>query len=122
MPIDLSGEELQRLRAAGDRRPFVLAQLLQFAPGGREQYLAYSREVQRVLRERGATIVYAGECADPLGAPGTRAWDAIVLVRYPSRTAYAEMLSDPSFQALAEMRRKSLRDAVFLVMDDWPGR
>jgi uncharacterized protein (DUF1330 family) len=122
MAIDLAPEDLQRLRAADDGRPFVLAQLLQFAPGGRDQYLAYSREAQRVLRGLGATVVYAGECKDRVGGSGASAWDVILLVRYPSRTAFVEMMSSPGFQELAELRRKSLRDAAFLVMDDWPGR
>jgi len=122
MPIDLGPEDLQRLRAADDGRPFVLAQLLKFAPGGRDRYLAYSREAQRILRGSGAAIVYAGECEDPLGAPESHVWDVIVLVRYPSRAAYVDLLDNPAFQEAAEMRRKSLRDAAFLVMDDWPGR
>ena len=122
MAVDLGEEDLQRLRAADDGRPFVLAQLLKFAPGGRDQYLAYSREAQRMLRGLGAALVYAGECEDSLGAPEQEAWDAIVLVRYPNRTACVEMLTSPSFQELAELRRKSLREAVFLAMDDWPGR
>jgi uncharacterized protein (DUF1330 family) len=122
MPIDLGPEDLQRLRAADDGRPFVIAQLLKFAPGGRDQYLAYSREAQRILRGSGAAVVYAGECEDALGTPAGHAWDVILLVRYPSRAAYVDMLSNPAFQEIAGQRRKSLRDAVFLAMDDWPGR
>jgi uncharacterized protein (DUF1330 family) len=122
MPIDLTPEQLQRLRDADDGRPFVLAQLLKFAPGGRDEYIAYSRDAQRILRGSGATVVYAGECPDALGTPESHAWDVIVLVRYPSRAAYVEMLSNPDFQEVAERRRKSLRDAVFLVMDDWAAR
>ena len=122
MPIDLGEEELRRLHETDDGRPFVLAQLLKFAPGGRDQYLAYSRQAQGILRASGAVIVYAGECEDRLGTAEGEAWDAIVLVRYPSRAAYVEMLSNPSFQEVAELRRKSLRHAMFLLMDDWPGR
>jgi uncharacterized protein (DUF1330 family) len=122
VPVELTAADLERLRAGDDGRPIVIAQLLRFAAGGRDQYLAYSREAQRVLRGLGAQIVYAGECIEPLGVSASQAWDVIVLVRYPSRTAYVEMLADPAFQQIAELRRKALRDAIFLLMDDWPGR
>jgi uncharacterized protein (DUF1330 family) len=122
MPVDLTPEQLQRLRDSNDERPFVLAQLLKFAPGGRDQYIAYSREAQTLLRNSGATVVYAGQCHDPLGTPENEAWDVLLLVRYPSRAAYVEMVSSSAFQEVAARRRKSLRDAVFLVMDDWAAR
>jgi uncharacterized protein (DUF1330 family) len=70
----------------------------------------------------GAQIVYAGECIEPLAAAKDQTWDAIVLIRYPSRAAYVEMLEDDAFRRAAELRRKSLRDAAFFIMDDWPGR
>jgi uncharacterized protein (DUF1330 family) len=122
MPSDLSPEQLQRLRDSDDGRPFVLAQLLKFAPGGRDQYITYSREAQSILRNSGASVVYAGECQDLLGTPETLAWDVILLIRYPSRAAYVDMVSSPAFREIAERRRKSLRDAVFLLMDDWAAR
>ena len=122
MPIEPTLEDLRRLAESDDKGPFVLAQLLRFVEGGRDAYLSYSREATPILRIRGAQIVYAGECIEPLAASEGQKWDALVLIRYPSRTAYVEMLADAEFRRVAEMRRKSLRDAAFFVMDDWPGR
>jgi len=45
-----------------------------------------------------------------------------MVIRYPSRSAYVQMLGDPGFRAVADLRRAALREAVFLPMDDWPGR
>jgi uncharacterized protein (DUF1330 family) len=122
MPIDLGSADLSRLRESDDGRPFVLAQFLRYGLGGREQYLAYSRAAQALMRGLGASIVSAGECHDRLGTREERSWDVILLVRYPSRSAYVEMISSPAFQELAELRRKALRDADFVLVDDWPGR
>jgi uncharacterized protein (DUF1330 family) len=122
MPIEPTAEDLRRLAGSDDKGPFVLAQLLRFVEGGRETYISYSREAQGILRDRGVQIVYAGECIEPLAASKDQTWDAIVLIRYPSRAAYVEMLADDAFLRIAEIRRKSLRDAAFFIMDDWPGR
>jgi hypothetical protein len=122
MPIEPTAEDLRRLAASDDKGPFVLAQLLSFVEGGRDAYISYSREVQGILRGRGVQIVYGGECIEPLAVSSDESWDAIVLLRYPSRAAYLEMLEDDAFRRVSELRRKSLRDAAFFVMDDWPGR
>lgn len=122
MAIDASSADLDRFLAADTGRPFVLVQLLRFAGGGRDVYLRYSAAAQPILRAMGAQVLYAGECTAPLLAPPDGAWDAVVLVRYPDRAAYARLQSDPAYQAIAQLRRSALRDAMLLPMDDWPGR
>jgi uncharacterized protein (DUF1330 family) len=122
MPIDPSPSDLRRFRDGDDGRPFVMVQLLRFAEGGRERYLEYSRAAQKILGPLGAQVLYAGECTEPLSAGEGKACDAVVLVRWPNRTAYAEMLADPAYEAIAPLRRSALRDAVFLPMNAWPGR
>ena len=67
-------------------------------------------------------VLYAGECVQPLLAASGQAWDAIVVVRYPNRAAYARLLEDPAFAAIADKRKAALREAMLLPMDDWPGR
>jgi uncharacterized protein (DUF1330 family) len=122
MAIEASSMELERFRKGDNGRPFVLVQLLRFAEGGRERYLQYSVQVQPLLRSLGAQLVYGGECVEPPLAGDGQAWDAVVLVRYPSRTAYVQLQTDPAYQAIAQLRRAALREAVLLPMNDWPGR
>jgi hypothetical protein len=45
-----------------------------------------------------------------------------VIVRYPERAAYLEMLADAGDQAVASLRRAALAEAMLLPMNDWPGR
>jgi uncharacterized protein (DUF1330 family) len=117
-----SSTDLDRFLSADTGRPFVLVQLLRFAEGGRDVYLRYSVAAQPILRSIGAQVLYAGECIAPLVAPAGGAWDAVVLVRYPDRAAYARMQSDPEYLAIAHLRRSALREAMLLPMDDWPSR
>lgn len=121
MPIEPGQGDLQRFREGDDGKPFVLAQWLRFAEGGRERYLKYSAAAQAILARIGAHVIYAGEPAPPLLSEDPT-WDAVVLVRYPSRAAYAEMLADPSYQALLQQRRSALREAVLVPMNDWTAR
>ena len=120
--IEPAAADLEAFRKGDDGRPFVLVQLLRFSEGGRDKYLQYSATAQPILRALGAQVLYAGECVKPLVAGEGQAWDAVVVIRYPSRSAYVQMLGDPGFKALAELRRAALREAVFLPMDDWPAR
>ena len=120
LTIEPRADDLERFGKGDDGRPFVLVQLLRFTEGGRDKYLQYSATAQPILRALGAQVLYAGECVEPLGEGP--AWDAIVVVRYPSRSAYVQLLGDPGFRAVADLRRAALREAVFLPMDDWPGR
>src|SRR2546427_9351384 len=122
MAIDPEKADLERFLAKDTGRPFVLVQLLRFAEGGRDKYLQYAAAVQPVTRSIGAQVLYAGECVEPLLAAPGQAWDAIVVVRYPSRAAYAKMHDDPAYGAVVHLRREALREAMLLPMDDWPGR
>jgi uncharacterized protein (DUF1330 family) len=65
-------------------------------------------------------VLYAGEGTAPLTQG--ESWDAIVLVRYPNRAAYVDMLAEPDYQTIVHMRREALREAVLLPMNDWPAR
>jgi uncharacterized protein (DUF1330 family) len=121
MPTEASEHDLERFRQDDDGRALVMVQLLRFAEGGRDRYLQYSVAAQPILTRIGAQILYAGECTEPLVAAEGR-WDAVVLVRYPSRSAYVEMLRDPAYQEIAPLRRSALSEAALLPMDDWPGR
>jgi uncharacterized protein (DUF1330 family) len=122
MPIEPSSTDLQRFRERDDRKSFVMVQLLRFGEAGRDRYLRYAGAAQPILTRIGAQVLYAGECTDPLLPAEGQSWDAIVLVRYPSRAAYVEMLADPAYQAIADLRREALREAALMPMDDWPGR
>ena len=123
MPIEPTADALERFLTGDTRRPMVLTQLLRFNPGGRDLYLQYFAKVEPLLGRIGAQLTYAGECLEePLLAGPGQAWDAVVIVRYPTRAAYAELLRDPDYQSAVALRRAALSEAVLLPMDDWPGR
>jgi uncharacterized protein (DUF1330 family) len=110
--------QLERLIAAAqdDDGPVVMVNLLAFdGAAGRDGYLEYARAVQPHLERVGATLLFAGAAAEVvIGAGETPWWDAVALVRYPSRAAFLEMVSHPDYQAIAGIRSAALTDSALI--------
>ncbi|MFC8842546.1 DUF1330 domain-containing protein [Streptomyces griseoincarnatus] len=124
MAVDPSGAALAALRAHAPDEPVVMLNLLRFAPGGRDSYLEYSRRAAPFLQRYGGELLYAGDGGTPLVAEDGQAWDAVLLVRYPSREAFSRMVSDPEYQRITALRSQALAEAVLQPTAPWtrPGR
>ena len=87
--------------------------LLRFADGGRPLYQQYTEAFGKAIGPRyGAKVIYAGDGGSPLVAEAGQQWDAVMLVRYPSRLAFRDMVNDPDYQQIAHLRRRALAGAV----------
>lgn len=118
--IDPTGQDLKRFLAEDPGGPVVMLNLLRFAPdGGREGYAAYVEHFRAASAPFGAEVVYAGDGATALVAEDGQAWDAVLLVRYPSRRAFSDMVRDPDYQAGSHLRTRSLTEAVLQPTTPW---
>jgi uncharacterized protein (DUF1330 family) len=88
--------------------------LLRFQPeGGRDRYAEYLAVAGPLVGRYGAEIVYVGDGLPALSAEDGQAWDAVALVRYPTRRAFADMIEDPDYHPKAgPMRQAALLEAV----------
>jgi uncharacterized protein (DUF1330 family) len=113
-PVDPTGADLKRFLAEDDGEPVTMLNLLRFAPdGGRDRYDAYATAIGPFLAKVGGTVVYFGSTSTALVAPpGDTAWDAVLLVRYPSRRAFSAMVADPEYQQITHLRTEALDAAV----------
>lgn len=85
----------------------TMLNLLEFVPGGgRERYAEYGAAVAPLLEKAGARIAFAGEPGPVL--LGERSWDMVLLVEYPSRRAFLEMIGSEEYQAIAHLRTEAL--------------
>lgn len=48
----------------------------------------------------------------PVVAEDGQAWDAVLLVRYPSRRVFSDMVRDPVYQEGTHLRTEALVEAV----------
>ena len=92
---------------AGEDAPVTMLNLLRFKPdGGEERYAEYGAAVAPLLERAGARVVFLGEAAQPLLGEGS--WDSVLLVEYPTRQAFLDMISSPEYQAIGHLRTEAL--------------
>jgi uncharacterized protein (DUF1330 family) len=85
----------------------VMLNLLRFKPdGGRERYAEYGAAVTPLLEKAGARVVFLGDPALPL--LGEESWDSVLLVEYPTRQAFLEMIGSAEYQAIGHLRTEAL--------------
>lgn len=113
MAIDPTGRSLKQLLAERAEDPVVMLNLLRFAEGGRAGYEQYAEALRTTFLPRyGAEVVYAGTGDSPLVAEPGQEWDMVLLVRYPSRRAFSQMVADPEYQQVTRLRTDALVEAV----------
>lgn len=90
-----------------DEGPVTMLNLLAFKPdGGRERYLEYGAAVTPLLEKAGGRVVFQGAASPAL--LGEESWDLALLVEYPTRQAFLEMIQSPEYQAIAHLRTEAL--------------
>jgi uncharacterized protein (DUF1330 family) len=99
-----------------ENTPVVMLNLLRFKPhGGRERYGEYGAAVAPLLERAGARIVFAGDPATVL--LGARSWNLVLLVEYPTRQAFLEMIGSDEYQAIAHLRTEALTEGELHPLD-----
>ena len=83
---------------------------------GHEAYLRYGVGVLPLMAKHGARIVWAGSAQEGvICAPG-ESWDEVVLVGYPSRQAFIDMISSAEYAAVVEHRQAGIEDSRLIEM------
>ncbi|MFT4048709.1 MAG: DUF1330 domain-containing protein [Solirubrobacterales bacterium] len=120
MAVDPTGEDVRRYVDEDDGGPVVMLNLLRYGgSAGRESYEQYARAVQPHIERVGAEIVYAGDCKTELVGAAGHDWDSVLLVRYPSRQKFLEMVMDPIYQEITKLRSDGLEAAVLQATAPW---
>ncbi|MCZ7530381.1 MAG: DUF1330 domain-containing protein [Acidimicrobiia bacterium] len=93
-------------------------------PGGTgaEAYGRYAEVALRKVSERGGRIVTALEAGPHLVGDPDVSWDQVVVVEYPDRAAFLDMIADPEYLAVlrhrdAGLERTELIPATVLMED-----
>jgi uncharacterized protein (DUF1330 family) len=96
--------------------PVYMLNLLEFLPdGGAERYAEYGTAVAPMLEKAGGRPVFAGRPAEHLIGEGS--WDMVLVVSYPTRQAFIDMVSSPDYQEIEHLRSESLRRSELRAMD-----
>jgi uncharacterized protein (DUF1330 family) len=120
MAVDPRGSDLKRYLAEDPGGPVVMLNLLRYKPsGGRERYQEYVAHFQRTSAKFGAQVLYVGDGSTALVAEEGQSWDAVLVVRYPSRQAFSDMVRDPDYQTGSHLRTEALEEAVLQATVPW---
>jgi len=118
-PTDLN-EDL--VRSLPDTGPVVMVNLVRFRErsldgngSGWDAYARYSKGDMPLLKKVGGTVIWAGHVeGTALGDLGDGRWDWVVLVLYPSRAAFLEMMTSPEYAEINVDRENGVEDHVIL--------
>jgi uncharacterized protein (DUF1330 family) len=120
VPVDPTGTALKKFLAEDPGGPVVMLNLMRFKEDKRVSYEEYAHAIRPFLEEYDARVLYVGDCSTTLVAPKEHNWDAVLIVRYPSRQAFSSMVADPNYQEITGLRTESLEDAVLQATVPWP--
>jgi uncharacterized protein (DUF1330 family) len=96
-----------------DRGPVVMVNLLRLRDA--DMYRRYSELTMPLIKARGGTVLWAGHGeAVALGDVGADRWDYVVLVRYPSRALFVDMIRSPEYAAANALREQAVARHVVL--------
>lgn len=111
--IEPDRDQISELAHSGKTEPVVMLNLLRFKPdGGAESYRHYGEGVLPILDRIGAKVLWQGSADSVVigDADGDR-WDTVVLVQYPSRQVFLDMVASEEYQAIAGRRSQGLSDS-----------
>ena len=119
-PKELNADLLRSLPDAG---PVVMVNLVKYklhsADGngsGQDAYERYSRAVvPSLLRGVGGRVLWSGRAEGAaFGDPDATYWDHVVLVWYPSRQAFLDMVTSPAYAEANVHRENGVDDHIIL--------
>jgi uncharacterized protein (DUF1330 family) len=100
--------------------PFHMLNLIKFKDlvtetglTGNEQYEKYMAAATPFLKTSGAKLTFIGSTKHCLIGPRIKEWDKVLLVEYPSKAAFVDMVTDPDYPA--DLRTMALEDSRLIL-------
>jgi uncharacterized protein (DUF1330 family) len=120
--ITPNAEQFRELAAAPDDGPVVMLNLLRFKPRadtgagatGEQAYRTYGEAAMAMIEERGGRVIWAGHADQILIGDPAEEWDQVLLVEYPSRAEFLDMVSQPAYQDAHQHRESGLERTIVI--------
>ncbi len=105
------------VRSLPDKGPVVMVNLVKFRD--RAEYKRYSELTMPLIKARGGTVLWAGDVEGAaFGEPEKDKWDYVVLVLYPSRAAFLDMMTSKEYEKANAHREAALERHVILAASE----
>lgn len=123
--VEPTASQIQTFAAQADATaPFIMLNLLRYreladytnhpdesACSGREAYQRYAAKALSCIESVGGNICFAGVAQTVVIGPEDERWDDVLLVQYPSRQAFFDMLSSEQYRSIGFHRTAALDDS-----------
>jgi uncharacterized protein (DUF1330 family) len=120
-------EQFRQLAASTGKGPVVMINLLKFRTleggdgvSGVEEYRRYGDVALEMIEHQGGRVLWAGTGDQVLIGDPEQDWDAVLLVEYPSRAAFVEMVSSPEYLEAHAHRERALERTVVIACTPAP--
>lgn len=118
--VHFDAQALEAMADGDPDDPVVMLNLLRYRdaaqPGhgvdglsGRAAYGVYGQRFEELHSRFGGEPIWMGRASRSV--IGDEDWDLVILVRYPTRRQFVEMMRDPAYQAIAPIRAAALADS-----------
>jgi uncharacterized protein (DUF1330 family) len=114
-------EQFAALMTAPDEGPVVMLNLLKFKAratngdaSGSDEYRRYGDAAVEMIEARGGKVLWTGRAEQVLIGDPTEEWDAVLLVQYPSRSAFVEMVTTPEYDKAHAHREAGLERTIVI--------
>jgi uncharacterized protein (DUF1330 family) len=118
-------EQFAELASSPETGPVVMLNLLKFkarAAGedgsGADAYKRYGETAVKMVEEQGGRVLWQGRADQILIGDTEQDWDSVVLVEYPSRNAFIEMVTKPKYEEAHEHREAGLERTILVAMTE----
>lgn len=119
--------QIGALAATAGEGPITMLNLLKFKAqaayegaseppmSGREAYMRYGEEVQRLVAAVGGRVIFNGRVAAQAIGDVEDQWDAVALVEYPSAASFVSMAMSEPMQKIAHHRKAGLEGQLLIM-------
>ncbi|RJP76538.1 MAG: DUF1330 domain-containing protein [Desulfobacteraceae bacterium] len=114
-------QQIKEFLAKKESGPIVMINLLKFkkeseedGKTGEDRYDRYMINVAPMLERVGGRLLWMGAVDGVFIGSDRDRWDRMLLVEYPSRTGFFQMISDPEYLAVHQDRELALETSVLL--------
>lgn len=118
--MTLNEDELKSFAQCPDDQPVVMINLLKFktttesGESGEAVYTRYAQNAAPFVAEVGGKLLWQGKADHYLVGDEEDRWDKVLLVEYPSRAAFLQMIQFPKFQEVQKERLAALECTVLI--------
>lgn len=113
--VDRTTEQTQTFMELDIEGPIHMLNMLRFkADGGRDKYRQYGKHTAPLLAKAGAKVI--SRCEARATLIGGEDWDVVLVVEYPSREAFLDMVTSEEFLQGKHLRQEALEDSQLICM------